>query len=279
MAVPEIPLYSLDVKEFVPDKSEVYKKIGDKELEIHIFNPKDHKTGDKKPCIVFFFGGGWNRGAPSQFYPHCSYLASRGMVAMTANYRVKSRDNTTPKECVKDGKSAIRWIRANAESLGIDENKLIAGGGSAGGHVAAATATTKEFENEGDDKKISHKPNALVLYNPVYDNGPTGFAHSRVKEYWEKISPMHNLSKNTPPTIVLLGTKDNLIPVETAEKYKAIMEKNKTRCDLKLYKDQPHGFFNFRGDKNPYYQKTVIDMDIFLTSLGYLKGKPTIKEK
>lgn len=258
-----------------PDQKLEYKKVGDTSLSLHVFNPDGHKASDQRPAVVFFFGGGWNGGSPGQFYPHCEYLASRGMVAISAEYRVKSRNQTTPRECVMDGKSAVRWIRANAGKLGIDPEKLAAGGGSAGGHVAAATGTTKGFEEEGEDSSVSNRPDALVLFNPVYDNGPDGYGHDRVKGYWKEISPIHNISENTPPTIVFLGTKDKLIPVATAEKYKKLMEAKNRRCDLHLYKDQPHGFFNLDKNKE-HYVKTVTEMDKFLASLGFLKGKPTL---
>src|SRR5210317_1899318 len=102
---------ALEIDGFKPDKEVVYKTIGDVELKLHIFNPEGHKASDESPAIVFFFGGGWMGGSPSQFYPHCDYLASRGMVAMSAEYRVKGKHKTSPKECVMDGKSAVRWIR------------------------------------------------------------------------------------------------------------------------------------------------------------------------
>ncbi len=270
------PIYSLDVSGFTPDGSLVFKTVGDTELQLHVFNPKEHKPTDQCPAIVFFFGGGWNGGSPSQFYPHCSYLASRGMVAISAEYRVKSRDDTTPRECVTDGKSAVRWIREHADELGIDPNKIAAGGGSAGGHVAAATGCTKDFEESSEDIEISSRPDALVLFNPVYDNGPTGYGHDRVKEYWKDISPLHNIDEKTPPTVVFLGTEDKLIPVETAQEYKRVMEENGRRCDLHLYAGEPHGFFNYTNLEN--YTRTVIEMDRFLHSLGYLEGEPTLQE-
>ena len=270
-----LPAYSLEIKGVLPDKEIVYKTVEKTELKLHVFLPANHKRSDKHPAIVFFFGGGWNRGSPRQFYPHCKYLASRNMVAMSAEYRVRSRHKTSPRECVKDGKSAIRWIRQHANELGIDPDKVAAGGGSAGGHVAAATGTITGFEEKGEDLSISSCPNALVLFNPVYDNGPTGYGHSRVKKYWKEISPMHNISEKTPPTIVFLGTKDRLIPVKTAEEYKKRMVEKGLRCDLHLYKDQGHGFFNLKNTDN--YTKTVIEMDRFLESLGYLKGKPTLQ--
>jgi len=199
------------------------------------------------------------------------------MVAMSAEYRVKSRNKTTPRECVKDGKSAVRWIRQHAAELGVDPERVVAGGGSAGGHVAAATGTTRGFEEDGQDLKVSSRPDALVLFNPVFDNGPDGYGHSRVKEYWKEFSPMHNISETAPPTIVFLGTKDKLIPVETAQEYKRLMEESGCRCDLYLYEGQPHGFFNYAKKDN--YTKTVIAMDRFLASLGYLKGESTLQNQ
>ncbi|MHC5054365.1 MAG: alpha/beta hydrolase [Planctomycetota bacterium] len=264
-----------------PDAMLVYKKVGGKvgeiELKLHVFKPEAWKPSDKRPAIVFFFGGGWNGGSPSQFYPHSRYLASRGMVAMSAEYRVKSRHKTTPFECVKDGKSAVRWIRAHAAELGVDPKRVAAGGGSAGGHVAAATGTVKGLEEEGEDAKTSPRPDALVLFNPVYDNGPSGYGHDRVKPRWREISPMHNIDRDTPPTIVFLGTKDKLIPVATAEKYKKLMTDAGVRSDLHLYEGQPHGFFNHRGGKNPCYHLTVIEADKFLAALGFLEGEPTLE--
>ena len=121
----------------LPDsRAEVYKTIGDVKLKIYIYEPKSHKAGVKRPAIVFFFGGGWRGGTPKQFQEHCRYLASKGMVAMTADYRVSSRQGTKPFHCVRDGKSAVRWIRQNARRLGVDPGRIATGGGSAGGHVA-----------------------------------------------------------------------------------------------------------------------------------------------
>jgi acetyl esterase/lipase len=260
-----------------PTKQVVYKTVGDVELKMHIFEPAGHKATDKRPAIVFFFGGGWNGGTPSQFYTHCAYLASRGMVAMAAEYRVKSRHGTPPSECVKDGKSAVRWMRRNASNLGIDPGKLAAGGGSAGGHVATATATVAAFDEDGEDTSVCAVPNALVLFNPVYDNGPDGYGHSRVKEYWQQFSPAHNIRKGIPPAIVFLGSQDKLIPVATAEKFKADMESVGARSELMVFEGEGHGFFNFGRGDNTNYVETVLAMDRFLASLEFLKGEPTIE--
>lgn len=240
-------------------------------LNMHIFNPANHTPNDKTPCIVFFFGGGWTSGSPTQFYSHCQYLAEQGMVAMTAEYRVENRHQTSPIQSLNDAKSAIRWARQHACELGVDPNHLAAGGGSAGGHLAAATGSSEGFEEAGEDVTVSSRPDALVLFNPVIDNGPNGWGYERVKPQWKEFSPYHNVTAKTPPTVIFLGTKDKYVPVQTAETYKEMMEKQNRTCRLFLYDGQPHGFFNYRDGKNPYYQKTVDEMVRFLEDFGYIK--------
>ncbi|NNC88686.1 MAG: alpha/beta hydrolase fold domain-containing protein [Akkermansiaceae bacterium] len=262
---------ALEVKGITPDETVAYKKAGDVTLRLHVFKPHGHKAGDRRPAMVFFFGGGWVGGSPSQFYPHCRHLAGKGMVAMAAEYRVKKQHRTTPIECVKDGKSAVRYIRKHAAELGIDPGKIAAGGGSAGGHVAAATGNLAGYDEEDEDQAVSSKPNLLVLFNPVFDNGPEdGWGHKTVADYWRKISPAHNLRKGAPPTVVFLGTEDKLIPVAVAERYKERMEAAGARCDLHLYEGAGHGFFNQSKEGGKYYRQTVQTMDEFLASFGYL---------
>ncbi|MCB1086433.1 MAG: alpha/beta hydrolase fold domain-containing protein, partial [Verrucomicrobiae bacterium] len=240
-----------------------------------IFEPEGHDAAkDKRPAIVFFFGGGWNGGSPNQFEQHSRYLAKRGMVAICADYRVKSRQNTTPRECVADGKSAIRWVRANAARLGIDPNRIAAGGGSAGGHVAATTGICDGLDDPADPhSEVSSKANALVLFNPVYDNGPQGYGNDRAKEWFPQISPAHNLSKDDPPTVVFLGTKDSLIPVATAEKVDTDLKAVGVKSVLHLYQDQSHGFFNEGKGGTEIFLDTIRKMDAFLTEIGYLTGE------
>jgi len=248
-----------------PDQTVVYKTVGDTELALHVFKPPQASSDGKRAAIVLFFGGGWNGGSPRQFYGQSRTLADHGMVAFCAEYRVKSRNNTTPKECVSDGKSAIRWVRQHADRFDVDPNRIAAGGGSAGGHVAAATAVVDAFDDPTDDRSISCRPNALVLFNPVFDNGPKGYGYDRVKAYWKDISPMHQLDAQTPPTIVFLGTRDKLIPVATGEAYQSKMRALGVRCDLHLYQGQPHGFFN----KGEPYRDTLEKSVAFLKSLGF----------
>jgi acetyl esterase len=253
----------------------LYKQVDTSQLVLVVDYPPDFDVSKTYPAIVFFFGGGWNGGNTSHFEAHARYFAERGMICFRADYRVKSRQGTTPFESLKDAKSAMRFVRENAEKLHVDPQKIVASGGSAGGHLAAATALIPGY-NEGNDKlSTSCEPNALVLFNPVIDNGPGGYGYERVGEAYPLFSPLHNIRVGAPPTILFLGTEDRLIPVETAEYYKVVMDRVGSRCELFLYEGQGHGFFNYENKE--FYIKTVSSANDFLISLGYLEKDPEIK--
>ncbi len=259
---------------FEPDRTVVYKEVGDTDLRLHVFSPDDHDASDSRPAIVFFFGGGWTSGSPEQFYPQARYYADKGLVAMAAEYRIENVHGTTPFESVKDGKSAIRWVRANASSLGIDPEAVIASGGSAGGHVAAVTGTVDGFNEAGEDTSVSARPNAMVLFNPVVDNGPGGYGYDRIGDRFAEFSPVYNVDETAPPAITLLGTEDRLIPVSTGNWFDAQMEEAGVRHELELYEGQGHGFFNYEDGENRYFERTLEAVDWFLNTEGYLKREP-----
>ncbi len=226
------------------------------------------------PAMIFFFGGGWINGDRSHFVHHARHFSERGMVCFLADYRTCSRHGTTPLESLKDARSAIRFLREHATRFHIDPEKVVASGGSAGGHLAAAAALTESYNESTDPPEVSPVPDALVLFNPVIDNGPGGYGYERIGPEYKDFSPLHNIRKGAPPTVIFLGTEDRLIPVETAEYYCRVMERVGSRCDLFLYQGAGHGFFNYgRGD---HYTKTLEEADRFLVSLGYL---PPVAER
>jgi len=260
-------------------RAEVYKTVGDVSVLLHVFEPESGPKANR-PAIVLFYGGGWGGGSPLQFEKQCRYLARRGMVAIAADYRVRSRHKVTADVCVTDAKSAIRWVRANASRLGLDPQRIAAGGGSAGGHIAAATGTVPGFEEPGENLKISSVPNAMVLFNPALVLAPIdllpvpleGFIARAPEERWgtapRNLSPAHHVKPGTPPTIIVHGKADETVPYATAEAFQRLMQAAGNRCDLVGYEGQGHAFFNFGS-----FDETVADMDKFLVSLGWLRAR------
>jgi len=246
-----------------------YKSTEQTDLNLFIYNPVDFDKSQTYNCIVFFHGGGWNSGDYKQFERQSIYFASRGMVAISVEYRIRNKHGTSPIQAMEDAKSAIRFIRLNAELFSINPNRIAAAGGSAGGHLAAVAGNIDLFDNSSEDLSISSKPDLLILYNPVLHYGR--------KWGWidnpSKASPYENLSEGAPPTIILTGTQDKIVPVELIENYKKRMEAVGSRCDVIFYEGAEHAFFN----KGQDFIDTVYKSDIFLKSNWYLSGPPTIK--
>jgi acetyl esterase len=267
---------------FTGAATETYKSIGDTKLNLFFFNPAGYKPTDKRPAIVFFFGGGWTNGSPGQFEQHCRHLASRGMVAIAADYRVASRHQVKAVSCVADAKSAIRYVRKEAGRLGIDPDRIVAAGGSAGGHLAACTGVIEGADESSEDRTISSVPNAMALFNPAVvlghaaglktaDQDRINSLKERMGAEPKSLSPYHHVKAGAPPTIIFHGKADTTVPYATAEMFAQAMKDAGNRCELIGYEGQPHGFFNYGRSNNEFYDKTIAELARFLTSLGYIQ--------
>lgn len=245
-----------------------YKKTPQGELSLTAYYPPEWQAADRRPAIVFFFGGGWQKGSLTQFEPQSQYFARRGLVAFCADYRVKSRHDVDPDDCVADAFDALRWVRGHAAELGIDPDRIIASGGSAGGHLAACTALCPEPTSP--DQKISARPNILILFNPVLD-----FTSERFVERIDgdakraaAISPLQHLKADSPPTLIFFGDQDRL--AVQGEAFAARAKELGHNTVLEITPRQNHGFFN----KPPFRESTLHRTDQFLTDLGYLPAPP-----
>ena len=262
----------------------VYKTTEDakgKPVDLHlfVFKPEGWKASDTRPVIVCFFGGGWVSGTPAQFYPHCRDLAAKGMVAISAEYRVESKHGTAPQACVEDGKSAIRYVREHAKELGINPDKIIAAGGSAGGHVAASTGILKGYEAKGEDQAISSVPNLMVLFNPVIDtSAQTGYGAKKVGDEPLTLSPLHQAHQDAPASLILHGDADTTVNIDSVRRYVKRCEELGVESRLVAYEGATHGFFNHSDFRKPkqgtpdYYAMTMGEVVAFLKKHAYLEA-------
>ena len=296
----------------IDSEKHVYKHVDNVDLNLWVFRPaeKPDDTSKPSPAIVFFFGGGWTSGTPAQFLPQAQYLQSRGMTAILVDYRVASRHKVKIVSCVEDAKSVIRWIRDHAEQLHIDPQRICAAGGSAGGHLACATSLLPEFDNPAEDLTVSSAPNALALFNPALMLAPiSGMKNAdsaalkmdalkaRAGTEPVAVSPIHHVRGQLPPTVIFHGEADTTVPVASVKAFTRLMVAAGNRCELHTFRNAPHGFFNLRepretnsgkpaaADKNAsrkydqhrqWHLRTLLQLDRFLTSLGWLNGEPTV---
>lgn len=251
-----------------PSRIVVYKKVDGRELHLHIFNPEGFKASDKRPCFVVIHGGGWRGGEPRRMYPFADHFAKLGMVGISVEYRlVTSKGTNTVFDCVKDGRSAMRYVRGHAKELGVDPDRIAVSGGSAGGHVAAATALFDGIDAATDNTKVSCMPNAMVLYFPVIDTSAQGYGNKLIGAPWKEISPAHHVRAGLPPTILFHGTGDTVTPFKGAQMFHDEMIKAGNRCDFVVNEGGKHGFLMY---DEVLLRDALIETELFFKSLGWL---------
>jgi acetyl esterase/lipase len=248
-----------------PSRLVTFKRVGDRELKLHLFLPPGWRASDRRPAFVTIHGGGWGGGTPSRMYPFAAHFASRGMVGISVEYRLlKPGSGVTVFDCVEDGRSAVRYVRAHAAELGIDPSRIVANGGSAGAHVAVATAMFPQFNDPREDEAVSAEPNALVLYYPVIDTSKEGYGNAKIGERWKELSPVHNVRRGLPPTLVFHGTGDTTTPFKGAKRFHDEMRKAGNRCELEVNEGGGHGYL-LAG--RAIYEDTLAKTEAFLRTL------------
>ena len=288
-----------------------FKVVNNDILKVYWY---ESKSQDKKPtgAIAFFFGGGWRGGDYTHFQRQALYFSQRGLTSFLFEYRVDSRHHTSPVECIKDARSALRFLKQNHRKFNINPQKIVASGGSAGGHIAAATATLNTINESSDDPSIDPTPAAMILFNPVLDNGPNGYHGSSTKELieddfrcyctsykipngkwaslfktsYKKLSPYHNISSKTPATLVMFGSQDNLVPVDTAKSFQKKMKDLNNICHLIIYDGAKHGFFNGvrtkinseNTNQAQYFFDTLQASDDFLVRINILENFSNVED-
>lgn len=257
----------------------VYKEVNGVQLKMNVYTPVI-KGNDKLPAIMFFHGGGWNIGSPKLFDLQAKYLASRGMVAFCPEYRLAAKHKVTVVECVKDARTAIRYIKSHADELGVNPNQITASGASAGGHLAASLATIDQFNESTDDTTISAKPYALALFAPavrVEREKLNDAFKQRFDGKEEALSPYNHIKKNMPPTLLMSGDKDTQVPVTIIRDFKKKMDEYGNVCKQIEYAGKGHGFI--RIDQTPdSFQASLRDLETFLEGLVKFKAPSWLDE-
>ncbi len=221
----------------------VYRDGKPDPMRLHVFKPKGWKANDRRPALVFFFGGGWTKGTPERSATYGKFAATLGMVGVAPDYRTKERFGTSPLESVADGRAAFRWVQDHATELGIDPAKIVVGGSSSGGHVALWTAI--EHTPPGSDPKEApkSKPFALILVSPVSDtSSASGYTPKRFGDKAAALSPVHQLDTKMPPVLVFHGDADKTVTNRQSIALRDKLVASKNVCELVNVPDGDHGF-------------------------------------
>jgi acetyl esterase/lipase len=205
-----------------------YGTGGGQPLLMDIARPK-HGDGPF-PAVVCIHGGGWRGGNKSVFRAFVKTLARQGYVAMTIRYRFAPAHRFPAQ--IEDAKCAVRYLRAHANELKVDSDRIGAMGGSAGGHLAlllGTTSATDDLEGQGGYGEYSSRVQAVAsIAGPVDLSQPfpdavqqmltdfVGGAKDQVATAYQRASPISYLSADDPPILAIHGTVDELVPYAQA---------------------------------------------------------------
>ena len=270
-------------------KEVTYLTNADTNVKLYYKLPAKIKPNAKLPAIIWIHGGAWVGGKANTFFANAAYCALKGAVGISLEYRVIDNNQASIVQCIADCKAAINYIKANATTLHIDATKIALVGESAGGHLAACMALL--------DNDNSTTPAALVLYNPVV-NLATGkfikYMNAEVTLQTNKkldtislllqyqsvakaISPLYLVKKRLPPTLIVNGLEDKITPYQFAERFADSLKKYSTKEKIILLPNIGHAF------AVPHYKSSeqqvvnaLLKADVFLSKLGFLKGKVTL---
>lgn len=236
------------------------------EMLLHVFKPDGWHPGERRPALVWFFGGGWSHGLPSPGW--AQQAAKWGLIGIAPDYRTHDRHGTPPQASVADARAALRWVQDHAAELGVDPARIVVGGNSAGGHVALWTAIA--HAPPGSDEKESPRavPFALVLTSPVSDTSrATGYTPGRFGAEAEALSPVHQLDARMPPLLLFHGDADTTVPQRESI---ALRDKYRATGNACEFVSVPGGSHNFAGDLPEWREKTRTLVHAFFEQQGLL---------
>jgi acetyl esterase len=253
--------------------SYIYHQTPEGNLMAHFFFPPefDYET-DQRSVIIFFHGGLWDISAATQFIPHCHHFASRGMVAITVEYRNKAHFNGTPEDAITDAREALSFLRTHSANMGIDADRIVAVGASAGGNAVLCSA----LHPHTDETKPSQKPAAIILFGPISDTTVKGVGNELFADpkIGKALSPSSFLpQKELPPCLIFHGKADRVVPFKLSERFAKRYRRRRNRCDLMEFQNAGHTFFNYNSDEQNY-ELTLRAADHFLVELGLLEPDP-----
>ncbi len=245
-----------------------------------IFCPADVPARENNTAIVFFHGGGWAFGSPSEFFTTCERYAKMGAVTFAVEYRLSIENGVVPHptispiEAMMDAKSAIRWVRTNAVRFHLDPARIVAAGQSAGGHLALCTAMIDEHNEKTENPAVSCRPDAVLLFSSCV-NAVEGWCDRLLGERRSKIwsiSPAHHVRGGMPPMIEFHGTLDEQVPVWTVQYFRDEMVKAGNRFELHQYDGRRHYLGAGNKQYAEYFDDEILRLaDDFLRQNGLLE--------
>lgn len=248
--------------------------IGD-DVMMHRYSP-EIKRGNG--AVVIFTGGAYARRAPHEAEPYALILNEMGIEAFVVDYRVAPFGHPLP---LTDARCAVSLVRHNAEKWGIDPQKIAVMGSSAGGHLAALCATSKERLLIPQSAPADYTPNAQILCYPVTDKASHGGSYENLigennsEKYKEQeVNPIALADESTPPAFIWHTSSDPSVDVKGTYRYATRLSELGVPVEMHVYPVGGHGLGLANGlygrDTEVYVQRWIKDLECWLKLIKWI---------
>jgi acetyl esterase/lipase len=264
-----------------------YGDAGQRPLLLDLYSPRD--LDGPVPGLIFIHGGGWKAGKKEDYRLYGLTFAQKGYVVASVQYRLSGEARYPA--AIHDVKAAVRWMRSQGESIGVDPDRIGVAGGSAGGHLAMMLGYTSDvptFDGNSGHEDVSSRVQAVVnIYGPTdlttefarqrssgsLLRGFFGGTYDEKSPLYEQASPVRYVTPDDPPTLILHGTIDDIVPVNQADLLAAKL--NETGVPY-IY-DRLPGWPHTMDLAHPVNERCVWFMDRFFNR--YLKQVDTAPQQ
>lgn len=259
-------VWPAQLRSVVSDENVVYVQLTNgRQLHLDVYHPK-RKKNKSRPAVLMIHGGGWMAGSKENMRPMAQQLAKKGYVTVVAEYRLGGE--APYPAAVQDLKTAVRWMRANAETYGIHPDKIAAYGCSAGAHLASLLGATNELSLY--DYHDAYNTYSAAVQAVLNIDGIVSFIHPEAEpewtgrsanawlgDYeenyprWEAASPLTYADENLPPFLFVNSAYPRFHAGR--EDLRVILQENETYYEAHTFAASPHGFWLFR----PWFKPTL----------------------
>ena len=250
----------------------------EKSVEMHCYLP-EKRCGDG--AVIIFTGGGYSHRAYHEAEPYALKLNEMGIASFVVDYSVAPYGHPTQ---LGQARRAVSLVRCRAREFNIDESKIAVMGSSAGGHLAAHCATSKERLVYADPDEIDltdYRPNAQILCYPVTDEASHGGSYEslignrKIREYKaDLVNPIKLADADTPPAFIWHTSTDNVVDIRGTYRYAARLSGLGVPVEMHVYPVGGHGLGLSTGDpkREPleYVQRWIEDLERWLKLMGWI---------
>jgi acetyl esterase/lipase len=248
------------------EKDVVFGKGDQTDLHCDIYRPP--AGTEKHMALIHLHGGGFRGGSKADLADKVAPITALGYVSIAAQYRLSGVAKWPAQ--IADVKTAIRWSRANAASLGIDPKRIAVVGYSAGGHLAlfaAGTANRPEFEGAGGNPKAGTELAACVAFYPLTEIVPQadGTANALLPSGSDQAAhraatPTTHITTTFPPAVIYHGLADVTVLPESSQRLLQLLRDARIPSELHTFAGVPHEF-----DRHPEFAQATAQLtDFFL---------------